>query len=556
MKMKHFKSAYAALLLLSAVTAGSHSASAQSAAAKSKRPNIIFILSDDHAYQAIGAYGNTIAKTPNIDRIAREGALFKNAIVTNSICGPSRATFLTGKYSHKNGYPMNEQKFDTDQQLFSGLLQEGGYQTAWLGKWHLGNLPKGFDYYNILNGQGQYYNPDFISSAKDTTQIEGYVTNIITRLATQWIDKRDGSKPFFLVVGEKATHREWFPDLEDLGAYDHVTFPLPATFYDSYETRLAAKDQDMTIDQTMILKDDLKIHADYDLTAEQFKKQKAALIKKRFGNVAPTAAQEKAIDHQLRNGLYRRFSSEQKRVFSTYYNKITAEFDEKKLRGKALVEWKFQRYMKDYLATANSLDRNIGKLLDYLDQTGLAENTVVIYASDNGFYLGEHGWFDKRFIYEESLHVPLLVSYPKVVKAGSVVNGIVLNNDWGPTVLDIAGIKTPAAMQGKSFLPLLKNEAAVKDWRKDAYYHYYEFPQPHHVHPHFGIRSDSYTLVRFYGEINSWELFDLQKDPQELHNLYGTKGAEAVTADMKARLKQLIGKYEDTEALKIFEKNI
>ena len=440
--------------------------------------------------------------------------------------------------------------------MFPSLLQEAGYQTAWLGKWHLGNLPKGFDYYNILNAQGQYYNPDFISSARDTTRIEGYVTNIITQLATQWIDKRDNSKPFFLVVGEKATHREWFPDLPDLGAYDDITFPLPSTFYDSYETRLAAKDQDMTIDKTMVLTDDLKVHADYDLSAEELKREREALIKKRFGNSRPTAAQEKAIDKILKGGMYRRFNPEQKRVFSAYYNKITADFDEKKLKGKALVEWKFQRYMKDYLATANSLDRNIGKLLDYLDQTGLAENTVVIYASDNGFYLGEHGWFDKRFIYEESLHVPLVVRYPKVVKAGSVVNGIVLNNDWGPTVLDIAGLQTPAAMQGRSFLPLLKDEATAKDWRKDAYYHYYEFPRPHHVHPHFGIRSDRYTLARFYGEINSWELFDLQKDPQQLHNIYGTKAAEAITADLKLRLKKLIGQYEDTEALKIFGEKI
>jgi len=554
--MKQLKSIYAGMLLLGAITAGISTASAQSAATKTKRPNIIFILSDDHAYQAIGAYGNKIAKTPNIDRIAREGALFKNAIVTNSICGPSRATFLTGKYSHKNGYPMNEQKFDTDQQLFPSLLQEGGYQTAWLGKWHLGNLPKGFDYYNILNGQGQYYNPDFINSSKDTTQIEGYVTNIITQLATQWLDKRDESKPFFLVVGEKATHREWFPDLPDLGAYDDVTFPLPSTFYDSYETRLAAADQDMSIDQTMILKDDLKIHADYELNEDRIKAEKEALIKKRFGNAKVTPEQEKRIDGYLRRGLYRRFNPEQKRVFSAYYNKISAEYDEKKLTGKALVEWKFQRYMKDYLSTANSMDRNIGKILDYLDKSGLAENTVVIYASDNGFYLGEHGWFDKRFIYEESLHVPLVVRYPKVVKPGSIVKSIVLNNDWGPTVLDIAGIQTPAAMQGKSFLPLLKDETAVKDWRKDAYYHYYEFPQPHHVHPHFGIRSDRYTLVRFYGEINSWELFDLQKDPNELHNLYGTQAAAAVTADLKARLKKLILQYEDTDALKIFEKKI
>lgn len=553
--MRQLKLASAVMLLLGVVTAGPHTALAQTARAKDKRPNIIFILSDDHAYQAIGAYGNKIAKTPNIDRIAKEGVLFKNAIVTNSICGPSRATFITGKYSHKNGYPLNEQKFDTDQQVFPSLLQDGGYQTAWLGKWHLGNLPKGFDYYNILNAQGQYYNPDFISFAKDTVQIEGYVTNIITQLATQWLDKRDESKPFFLVVGEKATHREWFPDLQDLGAYDHVNFPLPSTFYDNYESRLAAKDQDMTIDQTMLLKQDLKIHADYDLTAEEKQKERTAVVKKLYGDEKLTPEQEKKVDDFIRRGLYRRFNPEQKRVFSGYYNQISAEFDAKKLSGKALVEWKFQRYMKDYLSTANSLDRNIGSLLDYLDKTGLAENTVVIYASDNGFFLGEHGWFDKRFIYEEALHVPLVVRYPKVAKPGSIVKSIVLNNDWGPTVLDIAGIKTPAAMQGKSFLPLLKNEAAVKDWRKDAYYHYYEFPHPHHVHPHFGIRSDKYTLVRFYGEINSWELFDLEKDPKELHNLYGTKGSAAITADLKARLKKLIVQFDDVDALKIFNQS-
>lgn len=541
------------LLLFSAALGSSGTASAQSVPLNTRRPNIIFILSDDHAYQAIGAYGNKIAKTPNIDRIAREGALFKQAIVTNSICGPSRATFLTGKYSHKNGYPMNEQKFNTDQVLFPGLLQAGGYQTAWLGKWHLGSLPKGFDYYNILNGQGQYYNPDFISSARDTVQLEGYVTNIITDLATRWLDKRDTSRPFFLVVGEKATHREWFPDIPDLGAYDDVTFPLPSTFYDNYESRLAAADQDMTIGQTMRLKEDLKIHADYDSDEDRIRIEKEAVIKQRFGNTKPTAQQEKNIDNFLRKGLFRRFNPEQKRAFSAYYNKVSAEFDAKQLKGKALVEWKFQRYMKDYLSTANSMDRNIGRILTYLDQNGLADNTVVIYASDNGFYLGEHGWFDKRFIYEESLHVPLVVRYPKVVKPGTIINKMVLNNDWGPTVLDIAGIATPAEMQGRSFLPLLKNASAVKNWRKDVYYHYYEFPEPHHVHPHFGIRSDRYTLVRFYGKINSWELFDLQKDPSQLHNLYGTKDAGTVTADLKVRLKQLILQYEDVEALKIFD---
>ncbi|KLT65804.1 sulfatase [Pedobacter sp. BMA] len=517
------------------------------------RPNIIFILSDDHAYQTVGAYGAKIAKTPNIDRLAKQGVRFNNAVVTNAICGPSRATLLTGKYSHKNGYPLNEQKFDTNQTLFSVLLQQASYQTAWLGKWHLGNLPKGFDYYNILNGQGQYFNPDFISSAGDTTQKEGYVTNIITDLTKQWIEKRDPSKPFFLVVGEKATHRSWEPDLQDLGAYDKIKFPLPSTFYDHYETRLAAKDQDMTIDKTMNLTSDLKVHASFDKPAANAPSQKE--LNKLF-QAAKTPEEKAALQKQFGSRQFGRLNDEQRKAYSAYYGKVTREFDSLKLEGKALVEWKFQRYMKDYLATANSLDRNIGKMLDYLDATGLSENTIVIYASDNGFYMGEHGWFDKRFVYEESIHVPMIVRYPKLTKAGTTTDKIVLNNDWAPTILDAAGIKVPADMQGKSLLPLLKDEKAVTNWRKDAYYHYYEFPQPHHVHPHFGIRSDRYTLARFYGEVNSWELFDNQSDPKQVKNMYGQKGQEKLTADLKAKLKKLIVEFDDQEALKIFDQKI
>ena len=485
-----------------------------------ERPNIIFIFSDDHAYQSIGAYGNKLAKTPNIDRIAREGALLTNNLVTNSICGPSRATLLTGKYSHINGYKNNDRtKFDITQQLFPDLLQKGGYQTAWIGKLHLNSLPTGFDYWNILPGQGIYYNPQFITAPNDTIRKEGYVADIITESSLDWINKRDEKKPFFLVVGQKSVHREWHPDLQDLGAYDDINFPLPETFYDDYAGRAAAKDQDMSIEKTMRLKEDLKVHLDYD-----------------------------------RVPGYKFFSPEKKKIFKDYYDKITKEFDDKKLSGKALTEWKYQRYIKDYLATANGLDRNIGKILDYLDKTGLSKNTVVIYASDQGFYMGEHGWFDKRFIYEESLKTPFVIRYPGVIKPGTKVEKLVSNIDWAPTVLDLAGAKIPAEIQGKSFLPLLdKNAKANTPWRDAAYYHYYEFPEPHHVYPHFGVRTKRYKLVRFYGGIDTWELFDLEKDPHEVKNVYEEKANEAIIKSLKAQLKTLIVQYKDDEALKLFD---
>ncbi len=485
------------------------------------KPNIIFIFSDDHAYQAIGAYGNKFAKTPNIDRIAREGALLSNNLVTNSICGPSRATLLTGKYSHKNGYPRNDDtRFNTNQTLFPEVLQQNGYQTAWIGKMHLNSLPKGFDYWNILPGQGRYYNPHFISQPNDTTLYKGYVSDVITQFSTDWLDKRDPSKPFFMIVGHKAVHREWSPALEDLGAYDDVNFPLPANFYDTYEGRKAARDQDMSIDKTMRMKEDLKVNVNYD-----------------------------------KDYLYKHLDPEQKKIFKAYYEKISKEPTEKNLTGKALIEWKYQRYIKDYLATANSLDRNIGRLLDYLDQKGLSKNTVVIYASDQGFYMGEHGWFDKRFIYEESLKTPFVIRYPGVVKPGSKLDQLVMNIDWAPTVLNIANAKIPADIQGKSFLPLLKSttHTAKVPWRKDAYYHYYEFPEPHHVFPHFGIRTDRYKLAYFYGGADSWELYDLKTDPSEMNNLYGNKQTEKLTADLKTRLKALMAEYQDDEALKILQ---
>lgn len=480
------------------------------------RPNILFIISDDHAYQEIGVYGSKIAKTPNIDRIAREGAVFKNSFVTNSLCGPSRATLLTGKYSHINGYKANEGKF-TDQETYPKILQQNNYETAWIGKMHLGNLPKGFDYFNILPGQGHYYNPDFINNNNDTVRHTGYISNIITDLTVDWLSKRNSSKPFCLVVGEKATHRQWLPDIQDLGAFDEVDFPLPPTFRDDYKGRTAALNQDMTVDKTMLLKEDLKIHADY----------KAGPV-------------------------YRRLNAEQKKAYEDYYGKISREFDQKQLSGKKLAEWKYQRYLKDYLSVAKSLDRNIGKILDYLDKSGLAKNTVVIYVSDQGFYMGEHGWFDKRFMYEESLRTPFVMRYPGIIKPGTVINKFAVNIDWAPTILSIAGAKIPAGMQGVSLLPILNGNANTP-WKNEVYYHYYEYPAPHRVSAHFGIRDERYKLICFYSGRKVWELFDLQKDPNELNNIYDKKENAEMISRLKKRLLLQIKQYKDDEAQKIFE---
>jgi len=524
---------------------------ASTARPSAARPNIIFIISDDHTSQAISAYGSKLAKTPNIDRIAREGAILHNNVVSNSICGPSRATLLTGKFSHTNGYRFNEKVFDINQRVFPEELQKNGYQTAWVGKMHLGSLPHGFDYLNILPGHGSYYNSDFVNSQNQTKRYPGYVTDVVTQLSTEWLDQRDPNKPFFLVVGHKATHREWMPAIEDLGAYDNVTFPIPPTFYDSYEGRLAAQKQDMSIDKTMRLKEDLKINVNYDLDESKIAREKAEINAAYFGNQPITPERDKQLENFVRNGSYKRLDPAQKKAFSDYYNRISREFEAQKLSGRALAEWKYQRYMRDYLATANSLDRNIGRLLDYLDKSGLAQNTVVIYTSDQGLYLGEHGWFDKRWIYEESLKTPFVIRYPGVIKPGTQVRNVVSNVDWAPTLLNIAGTGIPNDFQGKSFLPVLTSPKAR--WQDQAYYHYYEYPEPHRVAPHFGLRTDRYTIARFYGPDHFWELYDIRNDPQNLKNLYGQKGYEKITASLKTQLREHIVRNKDEEALKLFE---
>lgn len=515
-----------------------------------QRPNIIFILSDDHAYQATSAYGNKIVQTPGIDRIGHEGAILYNNLVANSICGPSRATLLTGKYSHKNGYKLNEKTFDVQQETFPVLLQQNGYQTAWIGKLHLGSLPIGFDYFNILPGQGQYFNPEFINNQNDTIQYPGYVTNLISDFFFDWLGERDTSKPFFAVVGEKATHREWLPDVQDLGAYDTIDFPLPRDFFDDYEGRKAAQDQDMTIDKTMRLKEDLKVGLDFGMAG--FEKAKPRLIKQWEKRHPGKSYSEKGLKANFaKHSVYGRLDKDQQKAYEDYYGNISREFDSLHLTGKELVKWKYERYLKDYYATAKSMDRNIGKILDYLDSTGLSKNTIVIYASDQGFYLGEHGWFDKRFIYEQSLKTAFMIRYPGVIRPGTKINALVSNIDWAPTILDIAGAAIPSEIQGRSFLPLLKGNA-VADWRKGAYYHYYEYPRPHHVSPHFGIRTQDYVLARFYKGVDSWELFDLKNDPHELHNVYGSEQYKQIQKDLKRQLKGLIVEAEDEEALAVF----
>lgn len=485
---------------------------------KKERPNIVIIISDDHAYQTISAYGSTLAQTPNIDRIANEGAIFNKAFVTNSICGPSRATLLTGKYSHKNGFKDNEtSNFDHGQDLFVKRLQASGYQTAWIGKQHLGNKPQGFDYYDILPGQGSYYNPDFIGMDGSITRVEGYVSDIVTDKAEAWLDKQDSRQPFCLVIGHKATHRTWLPDTADFGMYDDKVFPIPPNFYDQYEGRPAAQQQEMSIAKDMTMGYDLKMLSD---------------------------------DEEKKEGTVNRMSPDQLKNFKAYYDPIYAGLKARNLSCRELAEWKFQRYIKDYLSTAASMDRNIGRVLDYLDEHDLAKNTIVIYLSDQGFYMGEHGWFDKRFMYEESFRTPMVARFPGVIKPKTKINGFAMNLDIAPTMLDIAGVAIPADMQGVSIYPLLTGKK--KSIRDEVYYHYYENGE-HAVSPHFGVRTSRYKLIRYYKRVEGWELFDLKKDLHEMNNLYGKKGYEKITNNLKQLLNEQVGKFEDEDAKVILE---
>ncbi len=475
--------------------------------------------------QAISAYGSPISKlapTPNIDRIASNGMIFNRCLVTNSISGPCRAVVLTGKYSHLNGFVKNEGQspFDGTQQTFPKLLQNAGYTTAMIGKWHLGSDPTGFDHWEILPGQGNYYNPDFIT--KDGRHVEnGYVTEIITDKSIEWINTaKNSGKPFMLMMHHKAPHREWQPGPNELSLYKDVTFPEPATLLDDYSNRgRAAREQDMTISKTMRLIEDLKLY--------------------------PESATTKNV------GL-NRMNPEQMAAWDKVYDPIIRHFYEAKLSGNDLIRFKYQRYMQDYLACIAAVDKSVGEVLDYLKENGLEKNTVVIYASDQGFYLGEHGWFDKRFMFEESYRTPLLIQWPGTVKAGSVNNDIVSNLDFAETILDMANVPVPADMQGMSMVPVLKGKTP-SDWRKEHYYHYYEYPAVHSVKRHYGISTERYKLIHFYYDIDEWELYDLKSDPEEMKNVYNDPVYATIKDDLHKRLEKLRVKYKDTdESLKSF----
>ena len=474
--------------------------SSSSVSSKPVKPNILFIFTDDHAYQSIGCYGSVINQTPNIDRLAREGVRFDRCYVTNSICGPMRAVIQTGKYSHLNGFCCNGNKFDGTQQTFPKLLQTAGYQTAVVGKWHLGThmAPQGYDYSEVLVGQGPYYNPPMLKNGEKTKHV-GYTTDIITDLAIDWLkEKRDKDKPFMLMYQHKAPHRNWQPGPKHLTMYDDQTIPEPATLFDSYEGRgKPAHTQDMSIEKTMTAKD-LKLVPPQNLTPEQLK------------------------------------------VWNEAYEPKNKAFKEANLQGKDLIRWKYQRYIKDYLRCIASVDDNIGRMLQYLDDNGLKENTIVIYCSDQGFYLGEHGWFDKRWMYEESLRTPFIVRWPGVVKPGTVNSSdIVSPLDFAETFCEVAGVEVPNDMQGQSLVPVLKGQTP-EDWRKVFYYHYYEYPGAHSVRRHYGVTDGQYKLMRFYEpDVDEWEMYDLASDPNELKSIHADANSSGERARLMAELSRL-----------------
>lgn len=499
---------------------------------RNERPNILFIMSDDHAYQAISAYGSQLIQTPNIDRIAVEGMLFTNASVTNSICAPSRATILTGKFNHLNGKIDNNMPFDTTQMTFPQLFQQAGYETAMFGKLHFGNNPKGVDEFIILPGQGWYINPDFITPRGDST-IQGYVTDIITDLTLNWLkEKRNPEKPFMMMYLHKAPHRPWWPSPEKFKEFTKKEFPEPTSLFDNYENRgTAAKTAEMNILYHMMYSHDSKIRPE-------------------------TLAEMKTVTPEVKEyqnsfyGPYGRANAEQKALYDPILDSINTFFknnwptmtDEQKMK------WKYQRYMQDYLGCISSVDDNVGRVLDYLDESGLAKNTIVIYTSDQGFYLGEHGWFDKRFIYNESFKTPLLIRWPNKIKPGITEDELVQNLDFAQTFLAAAGIQSPADMQGESLMPLLTGEK--EKWKRDAlYYHYYEYPSVHMVKRHYGVVTKKFKLIHFYYDVDEWELYDRIKDPNEMNNVYNLPEYASTVKYLKEKLAELRIKYKDSEEL-------
>lgn len=489
------------------------------AATAARRPNIIFVFSDDHAIDAIGAYGSTRNQTPQLDRLAREGMIFDRAFCGNSICGPSRATVLTGLHSHLNGYRRNGDRFDGQQTTFPQLLQQAGYRTALFGKWHLQSDPTGFDQWEILPDQGSYYNPDFLLPGGQRKRMAGYCTDLITDRALQWLDERRADQaPFLLCVWHKAPHRNWSPPPRHFGRYPLGSIAEPATLRDDWSGRSKTlPENEMTIDRHFYAGHDLKLKGD--------------------------PGYPRHFLPGLKNGEYERMDAVQRADWDAHYEAENAALLEKLADGtmkeEEILAWKYQRYMHDYLGTVQGLDDNVGRVLDWLEQTGLAGETIVVYSSDQGFYLGEHGWYDKRWMFEESLRMPLIVRWPGVTRAGSRSQALVQNIDFAPTLLEAAGVPVPAPIQGQSLVPLLRQPEQVPEgWRDAIHYQYHENDSTHAVPVHDGIRTDRYKLVRF-PRTREWNLFDLQKDPQELHSLHADPEYAAVFASLKQRHREL-----------------
>ena len=497
--------------------------SACSDAVEQERPNIIFIMTDDHTTQAMSCYGGNLIETPNMDRIADEGMRFDNCYATNALSGPSRACILTGKFSHKNGFTDNASKFDGSQLTFPKVMRENGYATGVVGKWHLISKPQGFDHWSILlgqNEQGNYFKPVFYENGTVVKE-DGYVTDVITDKAIEFIDDVHDEKPFMLMLHHKAPHRNWMPAPRHLGIFNDTVFPEPETLFDDYEGRgEAARSQDMNIENTLDDEWDLKL-----LTREEIL----------------------AGDNRLHD-VYIRMPEEVQHKWDSVYAPRIAEYRSGKLQGDELVRWKYQQYMRDYLATAMSVDESIGRVMEYLEEIGELDNTVIVYTSDQGFFLGEHGWFDKRFMYEECLRMPFVIRYPKMIKAGSTSKAICMNVDFGPTFLDLAGIEVPSEMQGRSFRKVLEKKGRIPaGWREAAYYHYYEYPAEHSVKRHYGIRTSDCKLIHFYNDIDQWEMYDMKADPQEMRNVYDDPAYAGKRAQMHRILEQVQQEYEDTD---------
>lgn len=491
-----------------------------------QKPNIVFIFSDDHAPHAIGAYNGwlkSVNPTPRIDELAKQGMLFEKSFCTNSICGPSRAVIMTGKHSHKNGFMNNGNTFNWNQQTFPKILRKAGYTTALYGKSHLKGNPKGFDDWKVLPGQGDYYNPDLITP-KGRVRIDGHCTDVVTDLAVEWLKAgRDKTKPFMLMVQHKAPHRNWMPALRHLPLYDDVKIPEPATLFDKWEDNAPpARHQELEIDRHMDINYDLflDLTADYEGTPSQKRQDRSA----------------------WRN--MKKMTKDQLSSWRAFYGPRDKAFHEAKLSGKELVRWKFQRYAKNYLRCVRGVDDSVGKIQDTLKDLQLDDNTVVIYSSDQGFYIGDHGWYDKRWMYEESLMMPLIVKWPGVTKPDSRSDQMVQNLDYAQTFLEMAGAEIPANMQGRSLVPILKNGKA-DNWRKSIYYHYYEYPSVHMVPRHYGIRTERYKLIHFYQFGNEWEMYDLKEDPDELTNIYGRADKKSLQTDLEQQLKAIRKFYDD-----------